>query len=155
MVLKAKRNAANQILQVIPKVMRVLASEIRQEPRGLAPAHFRLMFMLAERPRSLTELADSQSVSLATMSNSISVLVERGWVVRRKDPADRRKLALEITPRGRAVLREVHSRAEKRLDELLAHLSTEQCQDLRQGLELLNSVFASQSELALELRKEE
>lgn len=150
-----KRSAANLILQVIPKVMRVLASELRQEPSGLAPAHFRSMFMLADHPRSLTELAELQAVSLATMSKSISVLADRGWVVRRRDPADRRKLALEITAEGQAVLREVHRRAERRLDELLAAVSAEQCRDLERGLELLNGIFTHRGEAALELKREE
>jgi DNA-binding MarR family transcriptional regulator len=138
-----KRNVANEILRVIPKVMRVLASEIRQEPSSLAPAHFRVMFVLAKRPRSLTELADSQSVSMATMSNSISVLVDRGWVARRKDPHDRRRLALEITAKGQDVLHEAHNRVEGRLRGFLASISDQECSDLLQGLELLNGVFSS------------
>jgi DNA-binding MarR family transcriptional regulator len=150
-----KRSAARQIVQVVPKVMRVLASTIRQEPSGIAPAHFHLMFMLAKQPRSLTELAESQSVSLATMSNSVSVLADRGWVARRKDPADRRRLALEITPEGQAVLREVHRRAEERLDELLVAMSAEQCRDLLRGLDLLNSLFASQDNRMFDLKREE
>jgi DNA-binding MarR family transcriptional regulator len=149
-----KASAASEILRVIPKVMRILASEMRQQPEGLAPAHFRLMLMLARQPRSLTELAESQAVSLATMSNSISVLEERGWVERKKDPADRRKLALEITSTGRKVLSDVRKQAEDHLDDLLAVMNHEQCQDLLRGLELLNSVFEGHVDLETELRSE-
>jgi DNA-binding MarR family transcriptional regulator len=152
---ETKRNcAAGEILRVIPKVMRTLASELRQAPGGLAPAHFQLMVMLSKRPRCLTELAQSQSVSLATMSNSISVLVDRGWVARRRDPTDRRKLALEITNRGREVLTEVHQRAEVQLDEMLAVMDEDQCEDILRGLELLNNVFSRNTEESTALRRE-
>jgi DNA-binding MarR family transcriptional regulator len=142
--LNVRLGAASEILQIIPKVMRILAFEMRQEPGGVAPAHFRLMLMLARGPMSLTELADSQAVSLATMSNTITVLVERGWVERKTDPADRRRLALEITAEGKQVLQDVRRRAEERLDEKLAGLDRDQCRDLMYGLELLNGVFADQ-----------
>jgi DNA-binding MarR family transcriptional regulator len=137
-----KPSVANEILQVIPAVMRVLASDIRQEPGGLAPAHFRLMVMLAKRPRSLTELAESQAVSMATMSNSISVLVERGWVARRQDPHDRRRLAIEITEKGKGALEDVYTRAKTRLQDSLASINEKECWDLMRGLEVLNRIFS-------------
>lgn len=136
-------SAAKSILRVVPKVMRFLASQLRQEPYGLAPTHFRSMMMLAGQPRSLTDLADAQSVSLATMSRSVSVLVQRGWVERRKDNTDRRRLILEIAPDGEAVLQEVHTAAEGQLYLLLAALDEEQCSTLIQGLDVLNDVFSN------------
>jgi DNA-binding MarR family transcriptional regulator len=136
------RRTANRILQVVPKVMRFLASDLRREPYGLAPTQFRSMMMLVKHPRSLTELAEAQSVSMPTMSNTISVLVERGWVERRRDAADRRKLVLEITEKGEGVLRNVRQLAERRLQSLLEPLNREQCESLVQGLGLLDDVFS-------------
>ncbi|MGD2162979.1 MAG: MarR family transcriptional regulator [Anaerolineales bacterium] len=152
--MNARRSTASEILRVIPKVMRILASEMRQEPGGVAPAHFRVMLMLEKCPMSLTELAEYQAVSLATMSNSISVLVERGWVVRETDPSDRRRLALKITGEGKQVLEQVSRRAEDRLNEKLIGLDPEQCQHLIHGLELLNSVFSDPLDAEHELRRE-
>ena len=149
-----RQSAAGAILRVIPKVMRVLASEIRQQPGGLAPAHFRVMLMLTKQPRSLSDLAASQSVSLATMSKSISVLVDRGWVNRRRDLHDRRKLALEITDEGKVALREVHMRAEAHFQELLAGVNETHCREIQRGLELLNDVFSADLETETPFRKE-
>lgn len=148
-----RRSAAGEILRVVPKVMRVLASEMRQQPGGLAPAHFRVMLMLTKRPMSLTDLAESQSVSLATMSKSIDVLVDRGWVIRRRDLHDRRKLALEISDEGNEALREVHMRAETHLHELLAGVNETQCREIQRGLELLNDVFSGYLETEAARRK--
>ena len=66
--------------------MRTVAAELRAAGELPAPAHFGLLTMLGNQPRTLTELALLQGVSLPTMSNSISTLVQRGWV-KRSSPA--------------------------------------------------------------------
>ena len=81
------RESAREILEIIPLVMRTVAAELRSAGEMPAPAHFGLLSILAARPRMLTELASLQGVSLPTMSNSISAMVERGWV-RRTSPKD-------------------------------------------------------------------
>src|SRR5213594_410414 len=94
------RECARDILQIIPLVMRTVAAQLRSAGELPAPAHFGLLSILCERPRMLTELASLQGVSLPTMSNSISAMVERGWV-RRTSPAtpaaDRRVVMIEAT----------------------------------------------------------
>src|SRR5437773_309810 len=80
------RESARDILEIIPLVMRTVAAELRSAGEMPAPAHFGLLSILIARPRSLTELAALQGVSLPTMSNSISAMVERGWL-RRTTPA--------------------------------------------------------------------
>src|SRR5262252_5551768 len=117
------RETARDILQIVPLVMRTVAAELRAAGELPAPAHFGLLSILSERPRMLTELASIQGVSLPTMSNSISAMVERGWV-RRTAPAetDRRIVIIEVTPTGRAALERVARAAEGHLAEVLAPL---------------------------------
>src|SRR3954453_5463288 len=62
------RESARELLDIMPLVMRVLAAELRAAGEMPAPAHFALVAMLAERPRTLTELANLRGVSLPTMS---------------------------------------------------------------------------------------
>ncbi len=82
------RETARDILQIVPLVMRTVAAELRAAGELPAPAHFGLLSILSEQPRMLTELASIQGVSLPTMSNSISAMVDRGWV-RRTAAGDR------------------------------------------------------------------
>ena len=77
-----------EILKIIPLVMRTVAAELRAAGELPAPAHFGLLTMLSVQPRTLSELANLQGVSLPTMSNSITSMVQRGWV-RRTAPAER------------------------------------------------------------------
>ena len=101
------RETAREILEIIPLVMRTVAAELRAAGEMPAPAHFGLLSILSVRPRMLTELASLQGVSLPTMSNSISAMVERGWVRRAAPDGDRRVVMIEVTPTGRAALERV------------------------------------------------
>src|SRR5688500_1926544 len=94
------RQSARDVLQVIPLVMRTVAAQLRASGELPAPAHFPLLSLLCSQPRTLSELASLQGVSLPTMSNSITAMVRRGWVRRMspgRPPADRRVVMIEVT----------------------------------------------------------
>ena len=135
--------AAQAILKVIPRVMRTIGSSRQWSGLTVSPAHFRLLGILANHPCNLSELAVQQAVSLPTMSNSISVLVERGWVNRVPSPDDRRQVLLELTPDGRAALVKMKNEAEARVVELLDNLSPDDLKSLAAGLVILDRALAS------------
>src|SRR5574341_1425326 len=97
------QQVAAQCLQVIPLVMRAVASDMRQMGQPFAPPHFRLMRMLHDQQWRLTDLAERLAVSNATMSNTISALEARGWVQRQRSEDDRREGLRD----GLAILQEV------------------------------------------------
>ena len=136
------RETARDILQIIPLVMRAVAAQLRSAGELPAPAHFGLLSMLSERSRTLTELASIQGVSLPTMSNSISAMVERGWVRRgQPDEPDRRLVMVEVTASGKAALERVARSAESHLAEVLAPLDVPSRRRLHNGLGVLRKVF--------------
>jgi DNA-binding MarR family transcriptional regulator len=133
---------AQEIVKVIPLVMRTIAAEQHRSSYLMWPAHFRLLTMLANHSCNLSELALRQAVSLPTMSNSITVLVERGWVKRVPSPDDRRQVMLELTPDGRAVLAEIKGQAEARVAESLDKLSSDDLKSLAVGLAILEQTLS-------------
>ncbi len=146
------RETAREILQIIPLVMRTVAAELRSAGELPAPAHFGLLSVLSERPRMLTDLASLQGVSLPTMSNSISAMVERGWVRRAAPEKDRRVVMIEVTTTGRAALERVAKCAETHLADVLAPLDLPSRRRLQGGLGILRKVFASTAAASM-LRK--
>jgi DNA-binding MarR family transcriptional regulator len=138
----ATREAARDVLKIIPLVMRTVAAELRAAGEMPAPAHFGLLTILGNQPRTLSELALLQGVSLPTMSNSISTLVQRGWVKRSSPARDRRVVLIEVTPHGRVTLERVSRAAEAHLAELLATLDPTSRRRLQAGLAVLRHVFA-------------
>jgi DNA-binding MarR family transcriptional regulator len=139
------REAAREILKIIPLVMRTVAAELRAAGELPAPAHFGLLTMLSAQPRTLTELAVLQGVSLPTMSNSISAMVQRGWVRRMAPAKDRRVVIIEVTPAGKAAVERVGRAAEGHLAVLLAPLDMASRRRLQGGLAVLRRVFSDAS----------
>ncbi|HJZ76355.1 MAG TPA: MarR family transcriptional regulator [Vicinamibacterales bacterium] len=137
------RESAREILEIIPLVMRTVAAQLRAAGELPAPAHFGLLSVLSVRPRMLTELASVQGVSLATMSSSISAMVDRGWVKRSAPEDDRRVVMIEVTATGRAALERVSRAAEAHLVEMLAPLDLPARRRLLGGLGVLRKVFAA------------
>jgi len=135
------RESARELLEIVPLVMRTLAAELRAAGELPAPAHFALLASLAERPRSLTELATLRGVSLPTMSNSVTALVERGWVRRGSPEGDRRTVLIEVTAVGRAALERVSRSAEAHIADVLAPLDAVSRRRLLGGLGILRRVF--------------
>ena len=135
-----------QVLEIIPLVMRTLASELRHTRHTLSHGHFRLLYILTQGPHNLSKLAERQAVSLPTMSNSITTLVDRGWVRRARAPDDRRMVFVELTPAGQVVLDDIRHQVEARVTEMLAPLSPTECERLSAGLETLRSAFTKATE---------
>jgi DNA-binding MarR family transcriptional regulator len=137
------REAARELLEIMPLVMRSVAAELRSGGEMPAPAHFGLLMKLCEQPRTLSELAAHWGVSLPTTSNSITALADRGWVRRTAPAKDRRVALIEVTAAGRAALERVGRAAEAHLAEVLAPLDQVSRRRLREGLSVLRSVFAA------------
>src|SRR5580704_15807843 len=135
------RKSAHEILKIVPLVMRTVAAELRAAGELPAPAHFGLLTMLSAQPRTLTELAALQGVSLPTMSNSISAMVQRGWVKRTAPTRDRRVVIIEVTPTGKAAVERVGRCAEMHLSEVLEPLDAAARRRLQAGLGVLRRVF--------------
>lgn len=132
---------ARRTLEIIPFVMRVMNAEMRSTRLDIIPSHMGLLGMLTVRPHTLGELARSMAVSAPTMSNTITMMEERGWVVRERDTEDRRVVYVSLSPYGREMLDKIDHFTAARISDILAPLNAEQRQTLLEGLILLNDRF--------------
>ncbi len=88
-------------------------------------------------PMSMTDLAGHMGVTVATMSLAIDRLERRTYVRRDRDPKDRRRVLLRITPAG-VRLREAKSVLDPvRVEQVLGHLSPADREAALKGLDLL------------------
>ena len=86
---------------------------------------------------STTELAGHMGVTVATMSLAIDRLERRKYVRRERDPKDRRRVLLRVTPAG-VQLREAKSVLDPvRVEQVLGQLSPADREAALKGLELL------------------
>ncbi len=136
------RRLARELFETVPAIMQPVTAEMRRMDIPMPMPHFRaLMIITHAGPCTLTGLAEKQHVSLPTMSNTVSVLVERGWVERVADDHDRRRAEVRLTPEGEEAARNVQARIERLLGERFAALSPEEVERVRAGLAVLRRAF--------------
>lgn len=132
---------SREIVRLIPRMMRKVRADMRAFGSGVNPSHFGLLAFLTCRDFTISELAEMQHVSLATISNSVSTLEERGWVERVPSLRDRRSVAIHITSSGKRVIDEMHEQMELKVSQLIQNLSAEELAQLEIGMAVLNQIF--------------
>jgi len=134
-------STARQIIRIFPLLMRNMRAELRSADEWISPSQFRFMSMISEKDFSMSELATKQAVTKASMSNSVTSLVERGWVQRIPDPLDRRSIKVELTPAGLQLLLEIDRHLELRVSQMIEKLEPGQQACLGDGLEVLEKLL--------------
>ncbi len=97
-------DCAHAIIRIVPRLSRVLRKDLRKHSAGVfTEPQFRVMARLREGGQSLSDLAQSQGVSLPTMSKLTQGMEARGLIFRGRDDSDKRKIVLELTDEGRRI----------------------------------------------------
>lgn len=132
---------ALKLVAAVPLVRQTLIAKLRQGGLRYSLPQLQILALVRECPRTVSELAELQGVTKATMSATISRLAHQGLIDRRHAADDRRQVVVTLTPNGQAVRDEASRRSEALVDEMLACLTGEEKHVLMLGLELLTSAF--------------
>jgi DNA-binding MarR family transcriptional regulator len=142
------QDCARAVLEVVPRVMGVIRAELRrQRPLGLSVPQYRALAYLAQHEgASLSEMAEFIGLTLPSMSKMVDGLVARDFVRRTEDPADRRRLALCLTPDGRAAYMSSWSAAQAYLAQAMSALAPEERATVRQAMDVLGTLLSSEDQ---------
>jgi DNA-binding MarR family transcriptional regulator len=140
------RPTADSVLEVTPLVMRVIRKEFRsQRGPGFTVPEFRSLAFVNRSPgASLNEVADHLGLEPPTASKLVETLVQRGLVRREEDPDDRRRVRLNILPKGKVAIDKAYEHTRLFLVRRLAHLSDEERKTVLRSMELLKHAFAGE-----------
>jgi DNA-binding MarR family transcriptional regulator len=75
------------------------------------------------------------------MSDMVAALLDAGLIERHRDPADRRRLVIALTPAGRKLLGRLRPKVAELERRMLSPLTQAQGRELRRSLELCRSAL--------------
>jgi len=97
------------------------------EGSGVSPMHYGVLVLLEEDPRETQgTIADALGYDRSHLVGLLDELEEAGMVERRRDPEDRRRHLVSLTPEGRKALTKLRTIAKRVDDEFFAALDDEQ-----------------------------
>lgn len=137
---------ANQMMEVIPVVMRVIRKKFRERRAAdLSMAHFRtLAFIDIHQGASLSDVAEHIGLTLPSTSKMVDGLVNRKLVSRDMHSGDRRRICLALTAPGKKELQASYAHTHEYLVEQVSGLSAAERDIIVQALTLMKGLFAGE-----------
>jgi DNA-binding MarR family transcriptional regulator len=116
------------------------AARHQLEPLGVTWGQVRALRAVARDSRAvrMSDLADRLQIARRSATSVVDELVGRGLVARVADPTDRRAVAVELTPAGRALLGEVDDNRRSVAERLTSTLTAPELRTLRDLLRRLD-----------------
>ena len=134
---------AVEFLEIVPVIMGTLRSELqRHSGVRLTLVQFRVLAFLGwSGSGSLSCLATFLGIGLPSTSKIVEGLVNAGLLERRADPADRRRVLLELTAAGHEEAKATRNIAQGCLAGILSTLAPAEAERLHDALAPLRSLF--------------
>ena len=143
MIREATGSSLDVAVALRPVILR-LARNLRRETErfGVTAHQATLLALVSSQPgMSLRQLADSEGISPPSLSGHVDRLEAAGLLRRVRSTEDRRRVGLELTPEGRAVLRRIRARRTTWLADRLDRLSREDRDLIEQALPALRALL--------------
>ena len=112
---------AEVLTDVVPRLYRVLRAALDEDRSLPSLEQLRVMARIDEGVQHATALAAARQMRISAITPLIQALVQRGWLTRQPEPADRRQVRLELTAEGRRALTAGRRRTGERLRDVLRH----------------------------------
>lgn len=143
MIREATRSAQEIAEELRPAILR-LARNLRRETEalGVTSNQVTLLWLVRTRPGlSLRELASEEGISAPSLSGHVDRLEAAGVLRRVRSTDDRRRVGLELTPDGQALLKRVRARRTTWLARRLALLSEGEREQVEAALPALEALL--------------
>lgn len=142
-----RHDAIQRVLDAYPRIFFACHTRHRRDPltrRLLSQHQASILDHLDDvEPTGLMDLARHMGVTPSTMSLSIERLVRRGYVLRARDPGDRRRRRLRLSPAGVRVKQAQQVLEPSRVRGMLACLSPVERAAALRGLAILARAAAA------------
>lgn len=125
-----------------------LIKHLNEADIDLLPHQFMTLLKINGRTVALVELSREMGLDPSTIAPNIEVLVRRGLVQRQRDPQDRRRAPLSVTPEGAELLQQIGKMGEENpLVSALCEMGEEKSQRLAALLRELIDTIAQHTDV--------
>lgn len=139
--MSSRREAADRMHSAAIHLLRRVR-EVDARAMGLSPARASALSVLVfGGARSLTELAEAERVTAATMSKLVTALEREGLVRRHPDVNDARAIRLESTAKARRILERGRARRLDLLERLLSEATDQEIEAVRVAAKAVESAL--------------
>ncbi|MGH2977834.1 MAG: MarR family winged helix-turn-helix transcriptional regulator [Gaiellaceae bacterium] len=143
MAVRNQRQAADRIHSAAIHLLRHVR-KVDAGAMGISPARASALSVLVfGGARSLTELAEAEQVTAATMSKLVAALERDGFVRRYPDVNDARAIRIEASAKARRTLERGRARRLDVLERLLAGASNAEVEAVRTAAEVMERALES------------
>jgi len=116
--------------------------QMRGHRRDFSVPQFRTLVRVDHHPGTpLSDVAEHLGASLPTASRIVAGLVKKGYLSRCGSVSDRRRIELDLTDSGRAVLKAARAATQKQLEAELGRLNDSQRGILLTAMAILKQTF--------------
>ena len=127
---------ANDLRPIVLRIARQLRKETEQF--GVTSRQATLLLLVKQSPGlTLRALAEAEGISAPALSAHVDRLESGGHLVRVRDSVDRRRVGLELTPKGERLIRSIRERRTAWLAERLQELDPEDLRAIEAAIEPL------------------
>ena len=121
----------NMNQRFVNSILKGITTEISQH-------HFVILKELDKKKHLyITELVDMLSITKSQMTASVDKLLSLGYVERKNDSKDRRKIYISLTKEGIEIVSKINMNIDLQLKNNLEKLSSEELKNLENGLKVL------------------
>ncbi len=136
--------AVERFWETVPAVW----DQVRDHLRGAATSQanitveqFRILRHIRRGSNTVCQLADARQISRSAASQSVELLVEKGFVCRQERIGDRRYIRLELTDQGTELLNIAYTENRQWIMNKLSTLTPDELNCMLQGLEPMKKAF--------------
>ncbi|MEH6874284.1 MAG: MarR family winged helix-turn-helix transcriptional regulator [Candidatus Competibacter sp.] len=137
--LSLTQEAANRLLQLAPHVVQSARHYLRAQNLGSVtlPQLRALAYVLRQPESTLGELAEHLAITVPSASALVDRLVKQGLLEAKIPPENRRRVSLEITADGKAIITQVTDLWREELARRLTPLTEAELRIAIEALEIL------------------
>lgn len=118
-----------------------ISSILRDLPVNLSQHHLAILNLLDEnKSLVISDFVETLSIPKPQMTASADKLIELGYINRKNDDKDRRKIYLSITQKGTEIISNINQNIDTEIDKNLAKLPESELDKLGEGLKILKKL---------------